>query len=805
MSVLQGLRIIELAEDVAGEYCGKLLADFGAEVIKIERPGAGSPTRSFAPLLKGKDGREESGLFVYLNTNKKSVTLDLSSPADMKIARELMAGAVGVIDDHGEDWLAAKGFTRDKFIADFPKAVFCGISNFGQGAPDDLRVTKSINVWHASGWGYHTPTPQDVDRPPLKGAGRFLPDLDAGLESALAMMAALIGRERTGNGEYVDVSKQDVLVWRADMIVGRMLNHEMYVGNNRGAYDFRGPSGPYRCADGYIDLYATPVHWKRLMRLVEHAPWTAEFPEDWLFKVTDELETKFRKHFGEWLSDKKRDDVCLAAQSHGLALVRMNDAEGLHESEQYKHRGFFQELEHPNLGKALYPTVPYKLSATPVQLKDAAPALGQHNQLLSSLPKAAAEPRRPSGLPLEHKIRRPSRGGPLDGIRVLALTKVWAGPYAAKLLAFLGAEVIKVESNKKIDEMRWYATKDINRAPIFLSLNHELMSAQLDMKTEKGVKYLRDLIAQSDIVLENLRAGSLDRAGLSYNDMRAIKKDIILVGLKMYGSEGPLAYQMGYAPSFAALGGINSLVGYDGEPPRGVNQSYGDATAGAAMAFGALAALMHRERTGEGQYVDLSATESVSSMIGDSLLAYSLTGKVPRHDANRHTEMAPHGVYPSRDGEWISIAVASDAEWIKLCETLGADDLKHDSRLATLAGRQAHQPEVDEKLGALTVKHFAASLAARLRQTGVAAFKSQTSLDVISDTHLWERGTFRTVTDASGNSRPIVGPPWRFARSAAKILRGSPNLGEHNAYTYRDLLGLSNEELEELVKEGVVN
>src|SRR5581483_6036340 len=151
------------------------------------------------------------------------------------------------------------------------------------------------------------------------------------------------------------------------------------------------------------------------------------------------------------------------------------------------------------------------------------------NALLSSIPKTPAQPKRAAGVPMEHKVRRPSRGGPLDGIRVLALTKVWAGPYAAKLLAFLGAEVIKVESNKKIDEMRWYATKDINRAPIFLSINHELMSAQLDMKTEKGVQYLRELISQSDIVLENLRAGSLDRIGLGYEGMRAIKKDIILV------------------------------------------------------------------------------------------------------------------------------------------------------------------------------------------------------------------------------------------------------------------------------------
>ena len=151
MSVLDGVRIIELAEDVAGEYCGKLLADFGAEIIKIERPGAGSPTRSMSPIIAGKDGRKESGLFAYLNTNKSSVTLDLSSAEDRRAMRALIQSAAGVIDDHDEDWLGTLGLTRAAFEADFPDVVFCGISNFGQGAPADLRATKSINVMHASG------------------------------------------------------------------------------------------------------------------------------------------------------------------------------------------------------------------------------------------------------------------------------------------------------------------------------------------------------------------------------------------------------------------------------------------------------------------------------------------------------------------------------------------------------------------------------------------------------------------------------------------------------------------------------
>jgi crotonobetainyl-CoA:carnitine CoA-transferase CaiB-like acyl-CoA transferase len=222
---------------------------------------------------------------------------------------------------------------------------------------------------------------------------------------------------------------------------------------------------------------------------------------------------------------------------------------------------------------------------------------------------------------------RPSRGGPLAGVRVLEITKVWAGPYAGKLLAFLGAEVIKVESNGNLDEMRAYGGVDINHAPYFMSINPEILSVQVNLKSEEGMKQLRDMIGKSDIVLNNIRPGAMERMGLDYDGMRAIKKDIIAVSIKMYGNDGPLGYQTGYAPCFAALGGLNHLVGYEGGCPLGVNMRYGDSTVGTSAAFAAIVALLHRERTGEGQFIDVSAVETMASLIGDSLLQYSLTGK----------------------------------------------------------------------------------------------------------------------------------------------------------------------------------
>lgn len=402
-------------------------------------------------------------------------------------------------------------------------------------------------------------------------------------------------------------------------------------------------------------------------------------------------------------------------------------------------------------------------------------------------------------------MTKTSRGGPLEGVRVLEITKVWAGPYAGKLLAYLGAEVIKVESNTNLDEMRAYGGVDINNAPYFLSLNPEILSVQVNMKTQEGIELVRDMIAKSDIVLNNIRPGAMERSGLSYEDMKQLKPDIISVSMKMYGNEGPLGYQTGYAPCFAALGGLNYLIGYEGEPPTGSNIRYGDTTLGAAAAFAAIAALLHREKTGEGQFVDVSAVETMASMVGDSLFEQCLTGRSPAADSNRHADMAPHGAYPCAHDAWISIAVASESEWRALCDTLGAADLAADPRFADMGSRQANVVALDGRLAELTRPHEAAVLAQRLLAVGVGAFKSLSSLELVSDEELWRRDFYRLVSDHNAGSRPVIGAPWRMSRTQATIANGAPALGEHNDYVYREVLGLSQEAFDRLVADKVID
>jgi crotonobetainyl-CoA:carnitine CoA-transferase CaiB-like acyl-CoA transferase len=808
VSALKGLRILELAAGVAGEYCGKLLADFGAEIIKIEAAGVGSDTRRMAPFATRGGELERSGLFAYLNTGKQSVALDIGSAAARAQLRQLAGSAVAVIDDHAPGFLEGLGLGPADCAARFPGLVLCAVTPFGYEAPPELQKAYSLNVFQSSGWGYHSPTAPDPGTPPLKGAGRFVADYESGLSAALALLAATYWQHNSGQGQFVDVSQQASLTSLADYVVAQMVAGHMDVSTSRAAFDLGGPATFYKCRDGYVYLFMTePTHWNGLHKLMGEPAWMLEFPERWLeLHLTPERIQHCRTNVAAWMKDQHRVAVAEQAQKLGVALVPVNTVQDLCESAQLQHRKFLAPLRHPVLGELNYPTVPYQFSATPARIAAPAPLLGQHTaQVLSgigavgtgksSLSTAGAPPRPASAA---------GGKGPLQGVRVLEHTKVWAGPYTGKLLRLLGAEVIRVESLDSLDVTRRYGVKDINAAPGFQSVNPSKLSVQLSLKTDEGRRLMRELVKRCDIFVENLRPGAVVRQGLGYDVLRSIKPDIIAVSMSMWGGDGPLSYQTGYAPSFSALGGICHLVGLPDGAPKLLNSRYGDSSYGTVAAFAAIVALNHRQRTGQGQYVDVSAVESIATMLGDAFLHYGLTGQVPGRDANRHADMAPHGCYPCADEDWISIAVQTDQEWRALCAAMGGGAVAADPRFVDRQSRVAHAAELDQLLEAWTKPQDARELSASLRRQGVAAFKSLNSVDLVADEQLWRHGFYQQVTDSAGQQSPTTGAPWRMSVTPTGFTRAAPTLGEHNDYVLGELLGLSASERERLKAEKVV-
>lgn len=369
MTALSGITVVETAERVCGEWAGRLLADFGAQVIKIERPG-GSPTRRYGPHQDG-----ESAVFGYCNTNKKSVVLSLDEEPGRAMLGRLLAQADALIDDHDPHWCEAAGLDPASLRTRFPRLVHCRISPFGQAAPQDHRRAFPINIAAAGGWAWHTPSESDPTDPPLMGAGRFMADYDTGLDAAIAVAASLLRQRRTGQGQFIDLSEVGVQLSRADVVLGRVLAGDDEPSQSRRCYDMGGPHDTFACADGFVHLVMlTRAHWQGLRELMGFPGWTEAFPEDWLeFHCTPERVAGFREQFRPWIAAQQRDAVSVAAQDLGVPLVPVNTAADLLANEQYCHRGYFQSL-----GGLRYPMAAYRMTASPVRLANAAPGIDAH-------------------------------------------------------------------------------------------------------------------------------------------------------------------------------------------------------------------------------------------------------------------------------------------------------------------------------------------------------------------------------------------------------------------------------------------
>ena len=404
------------------------------------------------------------------------------------------------------------------------------------------------------------------------------------------------------------------------------------------------------------------------------------------------------------------------------------------------------------------------------------------------------------------RLERPA----LDGVRILDLTKAWAGPYCTRLLADMGAEVIKVEAPGAWDLLRSLALlphgteRAYNKAAIFNHYNRNKYGCSIDLAGPKGRELALRLITLSDVVIENHRSDVLERLDLSYETMRQARADIILVSMPSHGLWGPEAHHVAYGTHIEQLAGLVSLSGYPDGPPHRSAISYGDPMAGAVAAAATIAALLHRRWTGRGQHVEVAQWEAFLPMVGELFLEYSMTGREPVRRGNRHSSMAPHGTYPCQgDDSWVTIAVGSDAEFAALCRVIGRPELAQDGRFADVVSRHRHQDELDEIVSVWTRERPHREAAAQLQAAGVSAMPVLTVPELMADPHLAERGFFEEVAHREAGVWKMDGPAWRFDRSPVHVRLPAPCFAEHNDYVLRDLLGLSEEEVAELEREGV--
>lgn len=395
---------------------------------------------------------------------------------------------------------------------------------------------------------------------------------------------------------------------------------------------------------------------------------------------------------------------------------------------------------------------------------------------------------------------------PLAGLRVVDFTWAAAGPMATLYLALHGAEVIKIESTHSIDMARrgyYTPVADIDGSPNFHDVNLGKLSVRLNLKQPKARDLAKAIVAMSDVVVENFRPGVMERNGLDYESLKLVKPDIIMLSSSTGGQTGPDKDLPGYATTFAALGGLSYVTGHGGGPPAEIWESV-DIRLGTASALAVSMALYRQRRTGEGQFIDLSSQEQVSTMIGHSFIGFQMNGRLTERRGNRDDIMAPHGCYPCLgDGRWISIAVATDEEWQALCRVANKPDWGSDERFADTYGRFLHQEEIELLIGPWTAKQLAWDLAHRLQEAGVAAVPSLDTEELVNDPHLKARGFFLDVVHPKLGMTHPVRPPWKLSDMTPVDPRPGPMIGGDAEHVFRDLLGLGSEQMNNLQSDGV--
>jgi len=400
---------------------------------------------------------------------------------------------------------------------------------------------------------------------------------------------------------------------------------------------------------------------------------------------------------------------------------------------------------------------------------------------------------------------------PLSGVRVLDFTWAWAGPFCTQTLAHLGAEVIRIECT-----LRPCVTRMIppfadnqpgpNRAGYFNQYNQGKRSILLDLSKPEAVKLAFQLAKHCDVVADNFAAGVIDKLGFSYEKLREIKPDIIQISMSGYGQYGPFKRYVGYGPPASALSGQFWLTGYPGGDPAEIGVSYPDPNAGVMGAYAIIAALLHRDLTGEGQYIDQSQWEAVLVHMAEGLLEWDINHREPKRNGNHDRLMAPHETYKSKgnDDQWVSIAVGTEDEWRALCRAMGSPALADDPRFKTAALRKRHEDALDEMVTAWTRLHDRWEVTRMLQAAGVAAFPAMSNKDLAEDPHLLERGFLVEPEHSEIGKRKHAGIPWKMSDTPCAVRSAAPVRGAHTEEVMKALLGYTSDKVEQLRKAGIL-
>ncbi len=793
---LSGLRVLNLGSTLAAAWCARTLADYGADATIVEPPG-GAALRSLGP----HSPEDESIPAAYALANQHSLVLDLAIEAGRAALRRLAADSDVVLESHAPGVLEDAGASFEELRNERPGLILAALTSHGLTGPRAGQPGNDLTAFARSGWAAINGRAE----PPLKGA-RYVASLYAGLTGAAAVLAALRERAASGRGQLVDLAETDALA----TTFASVASHAQYQGEleQRNVVWFRDPlQGPLPAADGYFHLMLGRSDFFRLALHILELP---ELAEDARFESRAarlDLADEWAPAVWERVAAREKLELFEALTTARVVAGPVLDVAELATNEHLEARGFFVR---PEGGGPRMPGPAARLSATPTRLRRAAPAPGADGASAPSEERKRDAPSPPR--------TAEARSRPLEGLRALALTQVWAGAHCTQQLALLGAEVIKIEARRRPDTWRGgyempilsalqdrpTARRGWNCHPSFNSGNLNQLGVTLDLQRPEGIRLLRRLLRSTDIVVENFTPRVLGSLGIGYEALREERPDVILCSISGFGASGPYRDRPSNGGTIEPASGMSSLLGFPGGPPRNSGATFPDPLAAMTATTAILAALEHRRRTGEGQHIDVSMQEATLALVGDAALEHELTGRTPGPQGNRHPDHAPHGVYPaSREDHWIALAAEDDAQWRRLCEVAGQRDWMSDPRYASNAARKANEDALDAAIAVWTRTQPRDDLAARLAAAGLPAAPVLNPGELPADPSFRERGVVAEIDHPEAGVWPYVVVPYRLTETPLRVTAPAPCLGEHSAEVLARLAGIDAARYEELVRLGI--
>jgi crotonobetainyl-CoA:carnitine CoA-transferase CaiB-like acyl-CoA transferase len=782
------VRVLELGGRVSTAWCARLFAGYGADVVTIE-PDGGHVVRSHPPF----DAHGTSIAARYLLGGRSAAIR-----ADLDV---LARDAHVIVTDVDAAALAER----------HPHAIVVALTPHGL---DGDRADLPGNDLTASAWSGWASVNGTASRTPLKGSG-YQASYQAGTFAFGVAICALVEMLATGGaGQIVDVAEAEVLV---STFAPAPLRYQYsgFVWPRKPALDVN--EGPVPVEDGYFALtISRPAFWVKAMRILG-LPDLADDRELQEPGLRPKHKARFADRLAQAMSSWTRMALFDALGRERVIagpVLRMDEFES---NAQFEARGFLTPAE----SGVRFPGSLARMSRTGWQVADGATprrsvrAFAAASPVGAALPSRLAEARgvRPQGGSDPDAIRDREvapTGGPLAGFRGLVLTQAWAGTYATELLALLGADVIQLEVRGRLDSWRGTYGNPIpknltdraeakhawNLSPLYNSVNLGKRCITLDLATTEGVDVFKRLVAHADFVAENFSPRVMANFGLDYARLCEIRPDLVMASLSAYGATGPWAHVPGIGGTIEPSSGMSSLLGYPGEHPQNSGQMYPDPVAG-LCGFAAIAlALLHRDRTGEGQFIDLSMQEANFTFIGDAWLEFAINRTVRGPMGNRHPLYTPHGIFPAQgEDQWIAIAAETDAQWRALCDELGLDAAEWPTRDA----RRTDEVALESAIASRTVQHDKRTLAAALASRGVPSAPVLDAREVAEDETLRRRGHVVRV------EHPEAGPMWQSAlpaklsRTPIGPIRPAPLQGEHSFEVFRSLIGMRVAEYDALV------